>query len=492
MVKAVNVSDNQLDVFESPMIDSSIEDQQYVVYYDDDGETFTAQKTNNYVIRTKDLNSFLNIRDSFLELSIAGGLDVGALAQRDGVAPAAGTAGAQNLPATAGGAGITVKAANDQLATRKNFNGDQTDAVIIKNAWCWFSNVRYTINEVTIEDISEPQECSDMKLYKDLNPDSAKAYNKMNFFNGPTHPNALTPQNYAEVNTGTVQRSFVPLTSLLGVDDAKLMRGLKHTLHLTPQRDYTQVIQALRIDDDGNPVPYDPEAPDDNTVTIANPALYIQRLRWWVPVAEPSLKSILDYDREVDSGASTIHLFCGMRHYYSENSTAQQRNYYVNSEDNHIKRVYVWVMEVARETAYNRRNFERGIDTLTSVELRLNSEILPRERLNFVLPAADVDASRPYNMMLDAQDKSLWNPDNEPVLTFEDWRSSQNIFVFEAPQRYDHLDAKSMDVNVKVNFSAVPPEYRIHCVIETENQLLVSGSDNRVSLGLTRERLESE
>jgi hypothetical protein len=95
-------------------------------------------------------------------------------------------------------------------------------------------------------------------------------------------------------------------------------------------------------------------------------------------------------------------------------------------------------------------------------------------------------------MMLDAQDKSLWNPDNEPVLTFEDWRSSQNLFVFEAPQRYDHLDAKSQDVNVKVNFSAAPAEYRIHVVVETENQMMVSGSDNRVTLGLTRERLESE
>ena len=482
-MKAVNLSDNQLDVFEAPAIDSSIEDQQYVVYYDDDGETFTAQKTNNYVIRTKDLNSFLNIRDSFLELSIAGTVDVGGLLQRDGVAPAAGVAGLQNLPETDGGV-LTIKDANDELATRKNFSGDATGAVIIKNAWCWFSNVRYTINEVTIEDISEPQECSDMKLYKNLNPDSAKAYNKMNFYNGPSHPNALTPQNYIDANTGDIQRSFLPLTSLLGVDDAKLMRGLKHTLHLTPQRDYTQVAQVIAVDDDGNNV-----APDN---TIADPTLYIQRLRWWVPVAEPSLKSILDYDREVDSGASTIHLFCGMRHYYSENSTAQQRNYYVNSEDNHIKRVYVWVMEVAKETSYTARNFERGIDTLTSVELRLNSEILPRERLNFVLTADDVDASRPYNMMLDAQDKSLWNPDNEPVLTFEDWRSSQNLFVFEAPQRYDHLDAKSQDVNVKVNFSAVPPQYRIHVVIETENQMMVSGSDNRVSLGLTRERLESE
>jgi hypothetical protein len=337
---------------------------------------------------------------------------------------------------------------------------------------------------VTIEDISEPQECSDMKLYKNLNPDSAKAYNKMNFYNGPSHPNALTPQNYIDANTGDIQRSFIPLTSLLGVDDAKLMRGLKHTLHLTPQRDYTQVVQAIAVDDDGNntTAAFTPSAPD----------LYIQRLRWWVPVAEPSLKSILDYDREVDSGASTIHLFCGMRHYYSENSTAQQRNYYVNSEDNHIKRVYVWVMSVEKETAYTERNFERGIESLTAVELRLNSEILPRERLNFVLSADDVDASRPYNMMLDAQDKSLWNPDNEPVLTFEDWRSSQNLFVFEAPQRYDHLDAKSQDVNVKVNFSAAPAEYRIHVVVETENQMMVSGSDNRVTLGLTRERLESE
>ena len=482
-MKAVNLSDNQLDVFEAPTIDSTIEDQQYVVYYDDDGETFTSQKTNNYVIRTKDLNSFLNIRDSFLELSIAGNVVVGALLQRDGVAPAAGVEGLQNLPETDGGI-LTIKDHNDQLATRKNFNGDATGAVIIKNAWCWFSNVRYTINEVTIEDISEPQECSDMKLYKNLNPDSAKAYNKMNFYNGPSHPNALTPQNYIDANTGDIQRSFIPLTSLLGVDDAKLMRGLKHTLHLTPQRDYTQVVQAIAVDDDGNntTAAFTPSAPD----------LYIQRLRWWVPVAEPSLKSILDYDREVDSGASTIHLFCGMRHYYSENSTAQQRNYYVNSEDNHIKRVYVWVMSVEKETAYTERNFERGIESLTAVELRLNSEILPRERLNFVLSADDVDASRPYNMMLDAQDKSLWNPDNEPVLTFEDWRSSQNLFVFEAPQRYDHLDAKSQDVNVKVNFSAAPAEYRIHVVVETENQMMVSGSDNRVTLGLTRERLESE
>jgi hypothetical protein len=484
-MKAVNVTDNQLDVFEAPMIDSAIEDQQYVVYYDDDGETFTQQKTNNYVIRTKDLNSFLNIRDSFLELSIAGGLTLPAVAARAGQATAAAAEGQQYIVNVGAQNGVTVKAANDALAVRKDYDGSRINAVIIKNAWCWFTNVRYTINEVTIEDISEPQECSDMKLYKNLNPDSAKAYNKMNFYNGPTHPNALTPSNYTEVNTGTIQRSFLPLSSLLGVDDAKLMRGLKHTLHLTPERDYSKIVQVLS------------EAPATGAAGAALGAptdigLYIQRLRWWVPVAEPSLKSILDYDREVDSGASTIHLFCGMRHYYSENSTAQQRNYYVNSEDNHIKRVYVWVMPVDKETSYVDRNFERGIETLTSVELRLNSEILPRERLNFVLTAADADASRPYNMMLDSMDKSLWNPDNEPVLTFEDWRSSQNIFVFEAPQRYDHLDAKSQDVNVKVNFSAVPDQYRIHVVIETENQLMVSGSDNRVSLGLTRERLESE
>ena len=489
-MKAVNLSDNQLDVFEAPMIDSSIEDSQYVVYYDDDGEQFTSQKTNNYVIRTKDLNSFLNIRDSFLELSIAGGLTLPTVDARDGQAAGAAAQGLQFIPAVAGAAHATVKAANDALRPRVDYSGERTNAVAIKNAWCWFSNVRYTINEVTIEDISEPQECSDMKLYKDLNPDSAKAYNKMNFFNGPTHPNALTPSNYTEVNTGDIQRSFIPLTSLLGVDDAKLMRGLKHTLHLTPQRDYTQVVQILnQTPSDVAPPPAVLPAP---LGAPTNVGLYIQRLRWWVPVAEPSLKSILDYDREVDSGASTIHLFCGMRHYYSENSTAQQRNYYVNSEDNHIKRVYVWVMSVEKETSYTDRNFERGIDTLTSVELRLNSEILPRERLNFVLSAADVDASRPYNMLLDAQDKSLWNPDNEPVLTFEDWRSSQNIFVFDAPQRYDHLDAKSQDVNVKVNFSAAPAEYRIHVVIETESQMLVSGSDNRVSLGLTRERLQSE
>ena len=46
-MKAVNLSDNQLDVFEAPTIDSTIEDQQYVVYYDDDGETFTSQKTTS-------------------------------------------------------------------------------------------------------------------------------------------------------------------------------------------------------------------------------------------------------------------------------------------------------------------------------------------------------------------------------------------------------------------------------------------------------------
>ena len=78
------------------------------------------------------------------------------------------------------------------------------------------------------------------------------------------------------------------------------------------------------------------------------------------------------------------------------------------------------------------------------------------------------------------------------MLSFEDWRSAQQIFVFDAPQRYDHMDAKSQDVNVKVNFSEAPAQYKIHVVVQTENQMMVSGSDNRVSLGLTRERLDSE
>ena len=480
--KAQEMMDAYLDLFEVPVVDSAIEHKEYAVYFDDNGETFTSARSNAYVIRTKDLNSFLDIRNAFLEVEVTTSIGtIGVVTAVAGVAPAATTKGVQYLSiitATNNTSVSTFNANSFNLRQRLNENADT--AIIMKNAWSLFNNVRYTVNEVTIEDISEPQECSDMRLYSKLSPDSAKVYENMNFYK----PSELTPHKYILNNLGDLQRCVIPLTSLLGsVEAYKLSRGLKHTLYLTPQNNLAQVLQSLQVGE-GNYYDVDNVGP-----TLTNVSLYINRLRLWVPIVQPSLKAVLDYDREIDAGSSTIRLFEGMRHYYSTPSTSTQQSWFVHSEDQHIKRVYVWVMGSAEETSYITRNFIRGLNPLSSIKLRVNSEIFPREELSLNLSLASQDATRAYQMYLDAIGKEQWNMDNEPVLTYDDWFNYQNIFVFKVPQRYDSYDNKTNDIYVDVRFSSAPSSYVIHAVIETEGQIMVSGSENRISLGLTRQDL---
>jgi hypothetical protein len=480
--KAVEMTDDYLDLFEVPVVDSAIEHKEYAVYFDDNSETFTGPKTNAYVIRTKDLNSFLDMRNAFLEVEVTSSIGtVGVVTAVAGVAPAGVTKGVQSLGGVAAFNNASIFAANNAFnAARQHFNGHVDTAIIMKNAWSLFNNVRYTVNEVTLEDISEPQECSDMRLYSKLSPDTAKIYENMNFY----APGELTPENWFGNNYSTKQRCVIPLTSLLGsIESYKLSRGLKHALHLTPQNNLAQVLQSIQLDEADR---------DDATLVgpaLSNVSLYISRLRLWVPIAQPSLKAILDYDREIDAGSETIRLFEGMRHYFSTPSSATQQNWYVTSEDQHIKRIYVWVKESADEVSYTEKNYLRGIDTLSSIKLRINSEILPREELSMDLAVNSRDAQRAYQMFLDATGKSQWDSDNEPLLSYEDWVSKQQIFIFSIPQRYDAFDSRQSDIHVEVRFSSVAAPYVIHAVIETEGQMMISGADNRVSMGLTRVNL---
>jgi hypothetical protein len=480
--KAQEMMDDYLDLFEVPVVDSSIEHKEYAVYFDDNSEVFTGPRSNAYVIRTKDLNSFLDMRNAFLEVEVSSNIGtVAAVPIVTGVAQTATLQGIQLLPAVATQNNVSVKAANIQLGERLLFSGETDTAIIMKNAWSLFNNVRYTINDITIEDISEPQECSDMRLFSKLSPDSAKVYSNMNFYN----PMDLTPDNWFLDHNADKIRCVMPLTSLLGsVESSKLCRGLKHSLYLTPQNNLAQILQSLKVDNETGTYESLAVGPD-----LTNVSVYISRLRLWVPIAQPSLKAVLDYDREIDAGSSTIRLFEGMRHYFSQPSTSAQQNWYVHSEDQHIKRVYVWVMTASAETSYTAKNFLRGVAGLSSIKLRINSEILPREELSFDLSTNSRDAHRAHQMYLDAIKKSQWDTDNEPVLDFESWFRRQQIFCFAIPQRYDAFDNKQSDINVEVRFSSVPASYVIHAVIETENQMMINGSDNRISLGLTRENL---
>lgn len=480
--KALESMDDYLNLFEVPVVDSSIEHKEYAVYFDDNSEVFNAPQSKAYTIRTKDLNSFLDMRNAFLECVVATSIGtVATVAIVDGIAPTTTIKGQQLRESVNAQNDVSVKQANDAFENRTLFSGEQDVAIIMNNAWSLFNNVRYTVNEVTIEDISEPKECSDMRLYSKLSADSATLYNNMHFYK----PSELTPANWLEDHYQEEIRCVMPLTSLLGsVEAYKLSRGLKHTLHLTPQNNLAQVLQSVKVNDYGK---YDPDFVGPNLEGVS---LYIARLRLWVPIAQPSLKAILDYDREIDAGSETIRLFEGMRHYYSQPSSAGQQNWFVHSEDQHLKRIYVWVQESAKESSYTDKNFVRGIDALTSIKVRINSEILPREELTLDLAVDMRDAHRAHQMYLDAIGKSQWDTDNEPLLDFEDWVSKQQIFCFAIPQRYDHFDNKQNDIHVEVRFSGTQEDqYSIHAVVETENQMMVSGADNRVSLGLTRENL---
>lgn len=157
-----------------------------------------------------------------------------------------------------------------------------------------------------------------------------------------------------------------------------------------------------------------------------------------------------------------------MRHYQSAGSAQTTNNWFVTSEDKHIKKLLIWVNEAAKESSYILSNYQRLKSTLISLSVRINSEYLPKEPLEFVLTSRD--AIRPYNEFLNSHEKSLLTSfSKEPVLDFNEWCNDQNIYSVSIPSSYTVYDNKNSDIHIRATYSAAPTSAVIHCCIVTEN-----------------------
>lgn len=479
-VNYINVQEDKLDLFESPYISTDIVSNEYALYQADQGETYTEAKSSGYRIETKDLDAFLGLNEAVFDLAVGAELTIATpVAQRAGVALAAGAAGVQFLPAVAAPANAATLTAslqdiNDALAVRKDFDGKPTLAVGIPNPFKLFSRARLLCNGVEIQDVNNPGHIAEMKILAYGSRNQAEILEEMS---GIFMPKNWTPENVVRKTSNDELVYQLPLSLIFSFfgPNFKYTRGMRWTIELTPNSNMYDLLQQVKTNDPAN-------------LTITAPKVYVKRLRLYVPIIKPSNPAIYRYEKSLQSSEKSIQLFDGFRYFNSKpenNSSA----WHVVTEDKHIKKLFIWCSNTKKSSTHVDNGGYRGLEELTDLRVRINSNIIPKEQIKFNLTTGD--AMKAYNEFLGKNGKSPFSyySGGEPILSYSDWLEKQTIFCFEVPQEYSVYDAKTFDVNIEATLSAAlggGDQYQIHCIIQTEDQVAIETRDNRVSLSLTR------
>lgn len=472
----------RMDPFEVPRVNTSVVQQEYVSYLADQGETFSAVSPTGYKIVCKDLDSWINLENGYLEVQLGSELNTDALSATAGVAAAGATQGEDYLPAVGAQVNKTIQEINTALSTRVLPDARKHDAIGVPNGWKAMSRARYSMNDLPIEDLDAPGQIAGVNLFTKSSKANAEQMRLAHMYT----PQTWTPDNIHEDNDGSTT-ICLPLSAVFGsLRGASWVRGIKHTFEFTAEQTAAAIVQSCMRGGSFT------AAPDELEFTAAaSQKVWISRLRLIVPIVYPSNRAIFEYEQEVLSGASAIRLFEASQYYVSAPQTESYK-WAMTSEDRHIKRIIFWVASQSYESELHNYNHQHGSVNLSSYRVRINKDYIPKE--TYTVDLANNDAVRLYAEYLRATERSLFEDlgDGEPALNYYDFISKHTFVCVEVPQSYTRYDNKSSDIVIEVNMPGYGGSgYKIHAVVQTEAQLVYQGSDNRVAIAHTNKAIEA-
>jgi hypothetical protein len=425
----------QLQVFSEPLEDASIEGYDYHNYAPDTEVPGVGQ--SRWDIQIKDLDSYINFSRSYLQVSVR-----------------------------------LVTAAGAAIAAAK-------DCALVNNGLSLFETARILVDGQIIEETNFCPQATTMRFLAESSDDYYRTSGSAMGFYKDTGTGSNVPANNAGFTTrraiadnGKNMTMYIPIKHLFGyacVD--KITKGLRHTLSLTKSSRANMIHQNT-----GNA----------GAQLATGTDVYFSKIRLWTPVCRPSLSVISSIEGKLNQGFSQKMNWLANNSYRSGEFAAANTtiNWRIANAAVNPKTVFVAFQLVSKDNDETESPVVFSHENVTEIELRVNSQAVPKERLQVDYAAATVDAARAYHMF--NQHANQFNDNqNGSLVNYTDYSSG-----LYAIYRFDlgHIDpavfavSGSADLELRVRKTASAGNIRIFANVLGEREAVISGASNSLRL----------
>lgn len=506
------------EIFQDTPVDRSTISDQLVEYIADESPISTLgvpynQLSSTYHIKTKDLDQWLDINKSYLNVRFRVTTSAGQLITA--------TTGFSTL--IAGGMHLFDRAeikANGSLidyadkpgyvqliTSLMDMHKDKIDSVA-EAEWMHLDEFGIAVgntftvganNAVPTADSTKIGVAAGVKTYagfaeiqRDLRVASATV--------GAASPNPRFNQGFfarwfrtqGDEATGKEVELAIPLERFLGFarDIDHPLRGIQFELALVKNTNYNEILHVRADMASG--------ADADALIGNATVETRITKVSWWVPQVEPSLEVQAQLAKELDSGN-------GLYKKYFEHMSVQISAFYANASGS----TFDWLVETTShrptkivvgfqdDAKFNLRqdteplcanggifsNLSNGTTKgVSTVEVRINNKIVPRERYDLSFAKATPNYMRAYIDFLKASGK--YNTDEGSAVSYEGYSRLYPLFVFDLSAMDDtYSGTKQNDIRIKATVDiGTATGYRAVALVVSERQLDLQPINGRIAL----------
>lgn len=426
----------QLQIFQEPLEDRSIQGYDYHNYSPD--TEVPGQNQGRYEIQIKDLDSYINFSRSYLQVSCR-------LVDANG-----------------------------------NAIGANKDCALVNNGWSLFETGRVLVDGQIIEEVNFAPQASTMRFLAECSDDYYRTTGSNMGFYKDTGTGSNVPAN----NTGFASRRaladngknmtfYLPLKHLFGyctVD--KVTKSLRHTLSLTKATRANMIHQNT-----GNA--------NANEI-LTGTDVFISKVRLWTPVVRPSLEVISSLESSLNQGFSQKLDWLANNSYrsgeYDANNTTI--NWRIANASVNPKHVLVAFQQVSQENNEEASTTTFTHENVTNIQLRVNSQQVPREELEVDFGATTTDTARAYQMFNTMANKFNSTTEGSLVNSIDFSSGLYTIYCFNLT----HIDpavfnvSGSCDLELRIRKGVSAGNLRIFANVLSDREAVVSGAGGNLKL----------
>lgn len=498
------------EIFQDTPVDRSTIEDQLVEYIADEDPLVTgsgpyAQSKSVYHIKTKDLDQWLNLNKSYLNVRFRVTHAAGAVLIETDFSTL--IAGGMHLfdraEIKANGSLIDYsdKPGYVQLITSlMEMNKDKIDSVaeaewMHLDDFATVSTGGFTVgaaDTVPVADSTIVGVAAEIKSYAGM----AEAQRDLRVAAGT--PGAACPnprfnrgfyarwyRTHGEVIPGKEVELAIPLERFLGFarDVDHPLRGIQFELALVKNTNYNEILHTrfpMRTSAGGAAYP-----------ATAATETRITKVSWWIPQESPSLEVQAALAKELESNGIYKKYFenmtCQISQPYPEANT--QVDWLIETTSHRPTKI---VVGFQRNLQYNAQEDTEPLSAnggtfsvlgdITTVEVRINNKVVPKERYDISFLDAAPRYMRAYVDFLKASGK--YNTDEGSAVSYEGYKRLYPLFVFDLSAMDDlYSGIKQNDIRVRATVNgAGSGGYRAVALVVSERQMDLQPINGRIAL----------
>jgi hypothetical protein len=365
------------------------------------------------------------------------------------------------------------------VTTNGSAHGTDGEAALVNNAaGNFFSRASLSFNGVSVEDVNYCGVTSLVTGLSEYSQEHLDSHGSNMMFdvetnntgslggNSAMYDRKFASMKPAALGQGTVKKNslWLPLKHLFGYakHNPKALRGLRTSLRLTVSDNADQVFRGNSGNDWASTFTYD-------------------HISLWIPQVVPSLVTLANIEKRLNSGAKVPVSFLSNDCYRSDSSTLQNRNWRVTTQSQRPRRIYVALQNTGVQNSQTANNMAFETKNLMECFVRVNGKQHPQTAFTCDFTEGSENWVRAYNAFARQKD----DVDSGTVVSYQGWHDMYPIYCIDVSHTGDspYQNVSTSDIEVHIKLRTAPGSaYCIYAIIQSEREIAFSGSSSQLEI----------